>query len=117
MNGILIKLFLQKLSVKTAENIKKVALALFLLLGTVHIISGLMFTNGYLMPTSMVINRVLDIPFAMMAVVYGCMVIYTGIDEKKRKGASIAMIVVSLLIFAILIYINLFIPDKATFIT
>lgn len=100
---------------KTAENIKKVALVLFLILGTAHILSGLMFANGYLLPTSMVLNRVLDIPFAMMALIYGCMVVYTGIDEKKRNIAKMVMIGVCLLIFIILIYINLFIPDKPNF--
>lgn len=100
---------------KTIENIKKVALVLFLVLGMVHITSGLMFANGYFMPTSMVINRVLDIPFAMTAVIYGSMVIYTGIDEKSRKVPGIILIAVSLLIFAFLIYINLFIPDKPSF--
>lgn len=100
---------------KTAENIQKVALVLFILLGTTHIISGLMLANGYFMPTSLVVNRVLDIPFAMMAVIYAFMTLYTGMDEKSRKVPGIIFITLSLLIFLLLIYINLFIPDKASF--
>jgi hypothetical protein len=75
-----------------------------------------MFANDYLMPTSMVVNRVLDIPFAIMGLIYAFMTIYTGIGEKSRKLPGIIMIGVTLLIFAVLIYINLFIPDKPSFI-
>ncbi|MBU0667694.1 hypothetical protein KJ951_01240 [Patescibacteria group bacterium] len=102
---------------KTAENIKNVALILFIILGITHITSGLMLSNGYFMPTSMIINRVLDIPFAMTALIYAFMTIYTGIDEKSRKIPSIVMIIITLLIFLTLLYINLFIPDKSSLIT
>src|SRR5690606_33661296 len=94
---------------KTAENIKKVALVLFVILGILHILSGLMFANEYLLPTSMIINRVLDIPFAMMAVIYGFMNMYTNMDENSRKIPGIAFLVISVIIFVLLIYINLLI--------
>jgi hypothetical protein len=97
---------------KTAENIKKVALVFFLVLGIIHIISGLMMTNGYFMPTTLIINRIMDIPFAMSALLYGISVIYTNMSEKKHKMANIAFILISVLVFGLLIYINLFIPDK-----
>jgi len=102
---------------KTANNIKKISLILFLIIGTIHITSGLMFANGYLMPTSMIINRVMDIPFAMTALIYAFMNIYTNINEKYRKISTITMGTITLLIFIILLYINLFIPDKSSLIT
>jgi hypothetical protein len=101
--------------VKTAENLKKVSLVLFIILGLVHIVSGLMFSSGYLLPLSMITNRVLDIPFAMTGLIYAFMTLYLNIDEKSRKLPGFIFIGISLLIFIVLIYINLFIPDKASF--
>ncbi|MCA9373915.1 hypothetical protein KC725_02025 [Candidatus Peregrinibacteria bacterium] len=100
---------------QTADNIKKVALVLFVALGLVHILSGLMFANDYFMPASMILNRVLDIPFAMMALIYGLMSIYVNIDEKSRTTPKIAFIAICVIIFLLLLYINLFIPDKQPF--
>jgi D-alanyl-lipoteichoic acid acyltransferase DltB (MBOAT superfamily) len=102
----------QEKKMKTAENIKKVALVFFIGLGLAHILSGLMLSNNYLTPITIIINRVLDIPFAMSAVIYGLATIYCDIDEKKRKNLNIIMITFSILIFLILIYINFLIPDK-----
>jgi len=85
---------------------------LFILLGITHIVAGLMFSNGHLLPLSFIINRSLDIPFAMTAVIYVATAIYTKADEKNKKPLGIALIALSLLIFIFLIYINLLIPDK-----
>jgi hypothetical protein len=98
--------------VKTIENIKKVALVLFIILGMVHIIAGLMFSNGYLLPYSFIANRSLDIPFGMTAIIYAATHIYTKTGEKAQKIAGVGLVTVSLLIFVLLIYINLFITDK-----
>jgi vacuolar-type H+-ATPase subunit I/STV1 len=105
--------------VKTDNNIKKVALILFLVIGIIHIISGLMFTNNYYVPYSLIVNRALDIPFAMTAIIYAFMTIYTNMEEEspKKNIAKITLISFTVLIFAFLIYINLFIPDKPSLIT
>lgn len=97
---------------KTAENIKKVALVFFILLGLMHIISGLMFSNGFMMPVSLIVNRVLDIPFAMSALIYGLSTIYTGLGDKKHRLLNIVFIGFSVLVFLALVYINFLIPDK-----
>jgi len=99
---------------KTTENLKKVALILFIILGLGHIVTGLMTANGYFMPLSFIINHILDIPFAMMALIYGLASIRTGFKEGEHKIANILFIVLALLIFAGLIYINVFIPDIIT---
>lgn len=97
---------------KTAENIKKVALIFFLVLGLTHILSGLMFSNGYFTDISLTVNRVLDIPFAMSALLYALASMYGGFKENRQKSMNIVMIVFSVLVLLILIYINFLIPDK-----
>jgi uncharacterized membrane protein len=99
---------------KTAENIKKVALIFFVVLGLTHILSGLMLSDSYALPTSLVVNRILDIPFAMSALLYGLAATYEEINEKHHKTANIIFIVISILVFCVLIYINFFIPDLKT---
>lgn len=99
---------------KTIENLKNVALVLFIILGLTHIVSGLMFTNGYIKELSFILNRSLDIPFAMTAVIYAGSGIYLNSSEKTRKPLGVALILISLLIFILLIYINLLIPDKVS---
>ncbi len=97
---------------KTVETIKRTALILFIVLGLTHIISGLMFSNGYLIPISFILNRSLDIPFAMTAVIYAGTAIYTKTPDKIKKFTKAGIILISLLIFILLIYINLLVPDK-----
>lgn len=101
---------------KTAENVKKIALVFFIILGSSHIVSGLMTANNYLMPISLVMNRILDIPFAMTALIYGLASIYVKMPENKHKIANIAFGALSILIFAGLLYINLLTPDKPSII-
>ncbi len=99
---------------KTAENIKKIALVFFFILGSLHIISGLMTANNYFLPASLVLNRILDIPFAMTALVYAFTSILVNLPPQKHKTANIIFTVFSVLILVTLLYINLLIPDKPT---
>ena len=99
---------------KTADNLKKVALILFIVLGLSHILTGLLMTNGYLLPVSFIVNHILDIPFAMTALIYGFTSIRAGIKADGHKLINLIFIILSLLIFAGLVYINVFIPDKIT---
>jgi len=100
--------------VKTAENIKKISLVFFFIIGSAHIISGLMMANNYLMPVSLVFNRILDIPFAMTALIYAFSSVYINLPPQKYKIANIIFSVVTILIFLILLYINFLLPDKPT---
>jgi hypothetical protein len=97
---------------KTSDNLKKVALILFIVIGLTHIVSGLMMSNQYLPDITFVINRSLDIPFAMTGLIYAFTVIHGGMAEEKKGLAKIAFIAVSILIFLFLLYVNFLIPDK-----
>lgn len=96
---------------KTLENIKKVALIFFIIIGITHIVSGLMVSNRYFMPISLIINRILDIPFVLAALIYGFSGILINHYEQKKWLGRI-FIGVTLFIFTILVYINFLLPDK-----
>ena len=96
----------------TAENIKKIALVFFIATGTAHLLSSLMVANKYFIPHSFVIGRVLDIPFAMVSVIYAFACLDSKIQQKNNKIINIAMVAICFIVFAGLMYISLFIPDK-----
>jgi hypothetical protein len=98
--------------VKIIEDIKKVALGLFIITGAIQITAGLMLGNNYLLPYSYIINRSFDIPFAMTGIVYAFTTLYSGINDKLKKTAGILLVTFSILLFAGLLYINLLVPDK-----
>jgi len=97
---------------KTAESIKKVSLILFIALGLIHILTGFLMTSNIGLPYSFIVNHVLDIPFAMTALAYGLSSIKAGLKDGGNKIVGILFIILALLIFAGLIYINVFVPDK-----
>jgi hypothetical protein len=97
-------------------SLKKVAFLFFKALGGLHIVSGLMVSNNYFLPSSSILNKVLDIPFAMVALIYAFLSIHipteTEAQRKKAKIYQILMICTSLLVFLGLICINLVVPDR-----
>ncbi|MFC1749048.1 hypothetical protein ACFL2V_09610 [Pseudomonadota bacterium] len=96
----------------TSNNLKKVALILFIVIGLTHIISGLMMSNNYFPALTITLNRVLDIPFAMTGLIYAFVLIHEGIAEEKKKLASIGFIVITVIILLVLLYLNFLVPDK-----
>jgi len=96
----------------TLLTFRKLALGFFILIGGTHILTGLMVSNDYFLPISNVINRVLDIPFAMITYFYACT--WMEIHEKnpRRNMYFILMAIGAILLFLLFIYINLFLPDR-----
>jgi len=102
----------------TCENndlfapVRQVALIFFILLGGTHILTGLMASNNYLLPISNIINKVLDIPFAIIAASYGLsnIKIASNSPHKNLIYTLIGLTLLSLLL--ILLYINIFIPNR-----
>lgn len=97
----------------TIENIKKIALIFFIVLGMAHIASSLMAANHYFLPFSMFISRILDIPFAMIALVYGLVSLRSTIKEKYHKMADVSIVIACFIVFVGLVYISFFISDRA----
>jgi hypothetical protein len=103
---------LNLMATKTAENVKKVSLILFIILGLTHILTGFLMTENIGLPLTFIVNHIMDIPFAMIALIYGLASIKTGLKDGGNKILNILFIILALLIFAGLVYINVFVPDK-----
>ncbi len=102
-----------KTKLQTAQNIKKVSLIFFIVLGIGNLLSGLMMANNNFMPLSLIVNHILEIPFALTALIYGFSSVRSEL-EGDHKIINIFFIILTLLIFGALVYINLFLPDKIT---
>ncbi len=94
------------------KSLRQAALLFFILIGTSHIITGLMASNSLYLPMSNAINRMLDIPFAVIAVVYGISNWRIPSDSKFKKSFLALMIISATCVLLILLYINIFIPDR-----
>ncbi len=98
----------------TDRNIQKVALIFFFVVGIIHIIAHLMLTNGHMVQTAYATKSILEIPFILSAAVYGFMSLKVSFttSEKEHKMANIILILLVIILFAALVYLHLFIPDR-----
>ncbi|MFC1599993.1 hypothetical protein ACFL3T_03135 [Patescibacteria group bacterium] len=99
---------------KLEKNIQKVALIFFLLIGFVHILAHLMILNDYAYDLALTAKKILEIPFILTAAVYGFISIKLSFttSEKNHKISNLVFLVLIIILFAILVYLNLFIPDR-----
>jgi hypothetical protein len=103
-------------SIRTGDSLRtlrQVSLVFFLLLGSSHILSGLLASENLFLPISSLVNRVLDIPFVMIGLVYGLSHSRLDSNSPHRKSYLILMTIISLLVLGVLLYINIFLPDKS----
>jgi hypothetical protein len=99
-------------STDVLRTLRQVSLIFFLLIGTSHLLSSLFVSNNILLPASNIVNRILDIPFAMIATIFGLSQAKIASNSKGLKLYYILMVVISLLVLGLLLYINLLLADK-----
>jgi hypothetical protein len=92
--------------------LRQMALIFFMVIGLAHIITGLMVSREFFTGISNLINKVLDIPFAMIGVIFGLSNIKISSTSAKKKTAFIFMGLICLLVLGLLLYINILIPDR-----
>lgn len=83
------------------------------MIGGAHILSGLFSSQSLFLPISNSINRVLDIPFVIIATIFGFSQARLNSENHSRKLYFALMIIISILVLGLLLYINLFIPDRS----
>jgi len=98
---------------ETFKNIKKVSILFFIVIGILHIGSSLFIANHMAMKSAMIINKTLDIPFAITGLIYGLssLRLSLAIEEKPHRILDAVLLGTILVIFIGLILINLLVPD------
>lgn len=96
------------------DQIRKISLIFFFIIGLAHFLAGLFFINGYFAPQSGLVNRVLFIPFVLSAMCYAFSNIKYHLLEnnKDAKWISYVMIGTGLAVFIGLLVIELLVVDS-----
>lgn len=98
---------------ETARNLQKVSLVFFLVLGATHIFSSLMLANNYWPAEMNVLNKTLDLPFLLAALVYGGTSLKINLAKIgfASRFFDLLLTLLMTIIFAVFLYLNLFVPD------
>ena len=96
------------------DQIRKMSFIFFIILGLAHFGAGLIYVNGYFIPTSGLINRVLFIPFVLATLTYGMSNIKYHLLEygKDSKVLNYTFITIGIAVFVALLVIELLVVDS-----
>jgi len=91
------------------EQIRKISLIFFVVIGLSHFITGLLFVNGYYREITGVTNRVLFIPFVLALFSY----LYSGVKSEENNNSKLAILIliVGLLVIIGTVALEIFLPD------
>lgn len=97
----------------TTLNIKKISLIFFILTGILHLGSSALIANQILLKESFIINKTMDIPFALTGLMYGLSSLKIALTDpgKKHKILDIFLLSIIIIVLIALIVINLFVPN------
>jgi len=97
----------------TLNNIKKVSLIFFIVIGIVHIGSSLFIANKLFLKEAIILNKTLDIPFVITALIYGFSSLRISLARKEKTHRILDAVLIGIIVvvFIGLIVINLFVPD------
>jgi len=97
----------------TIQNIKKVSILFFIIIGTLHIGSTLFISNGFYLKRALIINKTLDIPFIITGLIYGLTSLRISLAQEQKSHTILDTILAGsiIVIFLALITINLLLPD------
>jgi len=96
------------------KNLHDVSALYFFVFAFAYIVMALAFRNGFYMDVSSVAIRILDIPFAMVSLLYGGSTLYLQIGDEEDEGASpwiMVIVAISLLLFGLVVFINFAFPS------
>jgi len=99
---------------KTAKNIHNVSASFFFLLAFFYVFAALAFRNDYYASMMIFLMRLLDIPFAFIALLYGGSGLYLQINEGKDEVASAWSIIIfafCLILFGAVVFVNFAFPS------
>lgn len=96
----------------SVRNLQIVSLYFLLVTGLVHFFSGLMYVNEYYAKTTLLINKVSDLPFLVAGLFYLGVSIKLNIDSEPNKKLDITITTIGVVIFISVLLVNLLLKDK-----
>lgn len=98
----------------TAQNIHNASSDLFFILAFLYVFAALAFRNDFNAAAMIFLMRLLDIPFAFFALLYGGSGLYLQINEGKEDAASAWSIIIfafCLILFGAVVFMNFAFPS------
>jgi len=97
-----------------AKTIHNIGANFFFILAFLYVFAALAFRNDYNPDIMIFLMRLLDIPFALIALLYGGSGLYLQINEGKEETASAWSIIIfafCLILFGIVVFVNFAFPS------
>ena len=97
------------------KNLHNVSAIYFFIIAFIYILTALSFRNGLYTDTSSLIMRIMDIPFALVALIYGGSTIYmqlAGKDEETTSPWIMLIFAICLLLFGLVVFVNFAFPSQ-----
>lgn len=97
----------------TAENIKKVSLIFFVITGLMHLGSSIMIANEMYLKETLIVNKIMDIPFILTGLAYGFSSLRCTLTDPREKHKVLDVIFIAIIVLALigLLALNIFFPD------
>jgi len=98
-----------------AKNLHDVSAIYFFILAFIYVFAVLAFRNGVMVDIATTTMRIFDIPFAMVALMYGGSTLYMQVSEENEDETSPwAMIIfaICLLLFGFVVFLNFAFPSQ-----
>lgn len=99
----------------TTKNLHNVSANLFFFLAFFYVFAALAFRNDFYASVMIFFMRLLDVPFASIALLYGGSGLYLQINEGKEDSGSAWSIVIfaaCLLLFGAVVFVNFAFPSQ-----
>lgn len=91
-----------------AKNLHDVSAIYFFILAFIYVFAALSFRNGFMIDMSSIAMRILDIPFAMIALMYGGSSLYMQISGDSEGTSPWVMVIfaLALILFGFVVFLN-----------
>ena len=99
---------------QTVKNLHDVSALYFFVLGFVYVLLALVFRNGFFVDGALLWMRILDIPFALISLLYGGSTLYLQLNEEEETVSPWSVIIVAacILLFGLVVFVNFAFPSK-----
>lgn len=98
-----------------AKNLHDVSATYFFIIAFIYVFAALSFRNNFMVDYSTVAMRILDIPFAMVSLMYGASTLYLQIGSNNEEDANpwvMVIFAISILLFAFVVFLNFAFPSQ-----
>jgi len=94
------------------NSYRKLAFVFFGIFGFIHISTSLLLSNQIIPEIANLINKIFDIPFALIAVIYTVLSIEYSEKSLQNKTVHVLGTIFVVITLLLLLYTNFIIPDR-----